>query len=107
MEKKIKVVIKLPGEDPKWIEIENTLEAFQQEVCGYIEVIPFWEGDIDGSRQMVLLICNEEGKIRGMDPNFYIWNDRIFGPAVFAGVNGEECADCPLAPETIMGIIGG
>ncbi len=40
-------------------EIENTLEALQEFVDGYIEV--FYIGND------LLVVCNEEGKLRGLD----------------------------------------
>lgn len=41
-----------PGKAPKIVTIPNTLEAMQQMVGGYIEVIPLED---------VCLVCNEEG----------------------------------------------
>ena len=50
------------GKMPERIEVENTLEELQKQVGGYIQAIcPF-----DNS---VGIICNEEGKIMGLEPN--------------------------------------
>ena len=56
-ESQIKVLLKRVGENPKEKIIDNTLEAKQELVKGYIEVVPLEEIDD------VLLICNEERKI--------------------------------------------
>ena len=44
-----------PGKAPERIDIDNTLEALQNAVGGYIEVI------YPDERRPVGLICNEEG----------------------------------------------
>ena len=51
---KIKVVIVHPNEEARIEEIENTLEAKQEIVGGWIEAIYPYEDS-------VALICNEEG----------------------------------------------
>jgi len=59
-----------PGQSPTVIEIENTLEAKQEAVGGYIQAIYPFEDE-------VAIICNEEGKINGMPFNraLYITKD--------------------------------
>lgn len=56
-------VIKVePHSKPLIIEIENSLTKLQEEVGGYIQVIyPFTDN--------VGLVCNDEGKIMGLDYN--------------------------------------
>lgn len=61
-ETKIKVLLVEPNNYPKVIEIEDTLEAKQQIVGGYIEMIMPYQDD-------VAIICNEEGKISGLPLN--------------------------------------
>lgn len=61
-ETKIKVLLVEPNNYPKVIEIEDTLEAKQQIVGGYIEMVMPYEDD-------VAIICNEEGKISGLPLN--------------------------------------
>lgn len=43
-----------------WDDVPNTLEALQQAVGGYIEVVPLTE--------QLCMICNEEGKLLGLPP---------------------------------------
>lgn len=45
-------------------EIENTLDAMQEFVNGDIEVINITD--------KILLVCNEEGKMRGLPPTAFI-----------------------------------
>ena len=59
----IRVLRKKPGEGWRWILVDNTLEALQKEVGGYIETvtIPGQEG--------IVFICNEEGRLMGLPEN--------------------------------------
>ena len=72
-------------------DIENTLEALQAAVDGYIESVTLIP-------DKAVMIVNEEGRLRGMTPNpiaSAVANTQIVGPAVVVGVNGEEFADIP------------
>lgn len=61
-EEKISVVLVEPGKYPKLVEIEDTLEAMQETVDGYIEeYMPFDDE--------VAIVCNEEGKVNGLPLN--------------------------------------
>lgn len=78
----MKVVVKKAGKDPEVIEIEDKLEVYQNIVGGYIEVFPF-----HGS---ILCVCNEEGKLKGLQPNFLFRNDVICGDVIFISASGED-----------------
>ncbi len=88
MENKIKIFIKEPRGVPQEIEVENTLEALQELVEGDIETFSF-------STDMVI-ICNEEGKLFGLEHNCVIRGENFVGTILFAGVDGEEFADMPI-----------
>ncbi len=68
-------------------EIENTLEALQEFVDGYIEV--FYIGND------LLVVCNEEGKLRGFDITAALVNENeeiielIAGNCLVVRDNGE------------------
>ena len=64
----MKVVVVRPNKSAVLEEIENTLEAMQSLVGGYIEAINPWN---DGA----LLVCNEEGKLKGLP-----WNRPVVWP---------------------------
>lgn len=93
MKDRIKVIIKNPDEPVGHIaEIDNTLEALQQAVQGYIEV---FRRDIAGP----VIICNEEGWLNDMDINCWVYGIAFFGPIVVVGVEGEDFSDCPISME--------
>ena len=76
---RIKGLLIKPYELPEEIEIENTLEAKQHIVGGYIECV-YPEND-----NSVVFVCNEEGKINGMRLNRDIGYDIIAGPFLILG----------------------
>ena len=85
-----------PGEAPKEVQISSELKALQKAVKGMIEVTyPF--------KEPVAIICNEDGKINGMDLNRALTDengevyDIIAGPFLIAGLGGEDFRS--LTPE--------
>ena len=86
----MRVIVAMPGEPAVVKRIENTLESLQEIVGGYIETAPLWLEDL-------VLICNEEGKLRGMAPNRAIGHDIIVGPIIVAKANNKtgEFEDVP------------
>ena len=87
----IKALYKKPGEELKESRIDNTLEALQEAVGGHIETLTL---DHD-----LVVVCNEEGKLRGMDYNATVASEDIVGPFLALGVDADEFADCPVDPE--------
>lgn len=87
MKETIMAIIKEPGKPAEVKEIPNTLEKLQEIVGGYIQMIQF-------DRESAL-ICDEEGKLKGYEVNFPLWNDVIVGTCVIAGVDGEDLTDVP------------
>lgn len=78
MNSEIVVLQKKVGCEPGVITIANTLKELQKSVGGYIETVSF---DYDG--RAYALICDEEGKLKGKDFNFYFGSDRIVGDVIF------------------------
>lgn len=62
LKEKISVIFVEPNKYPKMIEIEDTLEAMQEIVGGYIEEYMPFEDE-------VAIVCNEEGKVNGLPLN--------------------------------------
>lgn len=62
--------------------IENTLEALQKAVNGYIEIVPNGDGTVT--------VCNKYRLIIGMPPNRRAGRKFIFGPFLICGAVGEE-----------------
>lgn len=83
-ENKIRILYVEPHKLPKEMIIDNTLEAKQKLVGGYIECA-YLPND-----NSVVLICNEEGKINGMQYNRDIGYDIIFGSFIIARDNPES-----------------
>lgn len=81
---KIKGLLVEPYKLPYEVNIENTLEEKQKLVGGYIECTYLMDDD------EVVLICNEEGKMLGMDLNRDIGHDIIAGPFLILGDNQDS-----------------
>lgn len=88
-----------PGRKPERVTICRDLEAMQALVGGYIQAIyPY--------KDLVALVCNEEGKLLGMEPNRALWDpetnemlDVICGTFFICGVGEEEF--CSLKDEQV------
>ena len=83
----MKVVVKRPAEKPEVMEIENELHALQEIVGGYIECV----GVIDN----IICVCNEEGKLKGLPPNFVLHGDMIVGDVFFCSAGEEDFESLP------------
>ena len=82
-ENQILVIIKEPGKGA-YVEplFDNTLEAFQTAVGGYIETATILED--------VCLIVNEEGILLGLPYNTTIRGQPLLGTVIAVGVKGED-----------------
>ena len=72
------VLKKEPGKDPVLTDIDNTLEAFQKNVGGY------------------MIVCNEEGRIQSLPYNCTVMNADFYGTILIAGIDGDEFTDVPI-----------
>lgn len=84
MAKKLTVVMVEPHKAPYVTKIDDELSALQKAVGGYIEVV----GNGDGT----LIICNEEGKLQGLEGNRRIRDGSsiIAGTFFIVGEDGEN-----------------
>lgn len=89
-EENIRVLVVEPGKDPEVRVIENSLEGIQQIVQGYIECVMLH----DKAGEDLVLICNEEGKIRNLPMNAAVAeiDDVIFGTFLIASTDRDEFA---------------
>ena len=78
---RIRVLRAEPGGPVRELQIENRLEAFQKSVGGYIECAGLKDGAV--------LICDDEGKLKGLRPNRRLGGDLIVGTFLIAGVDAE------------------
>lgn len=93
MSKKIKALVKRTDEPighMTWIS--NSLENLQKIVDGHIEVVTIRPG--------LVLIVNEDGKLRDLPANFRLGGDLIVGDVIVCGVDDEEFADIPIDMKT-------
>lgn len=87
--RKIKVIIKRPDEKYGHVtHISDTLENLQKTVEGRIEMVPAVQGAV--------IICNEEGKLRNLEPNMWYYHDKLHGTIIVCGMEGEDLADIPI-----------
>lgn len=91
---KMRVIYKAPGGKPEIRDIPNTLEELQESVGGYIESCTFATN--------ATVICNEEGRLRGLPYNCRFLGVDFVGPILVVGIEGDEFTD--LDPET-MGLL--
>ena len=90
----MRVLIKRPDEEYGHVcNISNRLENLQKTVGGHIEVVGIARS-ADG--KPILLVCNEEGKVRDLEHNMYIGDEEIVGTFFLCSSEGEELTDLPL-----------
>ena len=65
-ERKFKALFMEVGEEPKFIEVVDKLKNIQELVDGFIESVYPGEN--------LVVICNEEGKLRDLDANKFLFN---------------------------------
>lgn len=62
--------------------VENTLRSMQELVGGPIGCVTVTED--------LAIVCNEEGRIRGLSPSASLLSIQFVGPVAFVGVRGED-----------------
>ncbi len=84
------VLLVMPGEAPKEVDIDGSLESMQELVSGLIQAIYPWDDPI-------ALICNDEGKLLGMEPNRALRHpdtgqvyDIVYGPFFICGLGKDD-----------------
>lgn len=93
--RKVNILYKKPNEFPVEMIIDDELENYQELVEGYIEVFPISDNFV--------IVCNEEGKLRGMKENVIVNGELIVGPVIFVGANEEgDFVDCPISLEDLI-----
>lgn len=85
----IKTVLVKPDCEPEIVEMEDTLENLQNAVEGYIEYL--WLS----REQKYIILVNEEGAIRHLQPNLLLVREGggdvpIFGNVLFTGKDPES-----------------
>lgn len=85
----IKVIVCEPGKQARVEDIDESLKSMQKIVGGYIEAFyPFMDN--------VCIVCNDEGKISGMEPNRAVFTesgelvDVVFGTFFICGLDNDN-----------------
>ena len=85
------VIIKRPHDKPRILTIPNALRALQEIVGGHIELYTV--------RADMAIVCNEEGRIRGLTRNCSVYGSWFYGTIIVVGTKGEDLTDCPITLE--------
>ena len=89
MPRMIKAFVKHPNQDPYLAPISAELEAMQELVGGYVQQIAI--------NSDLVILCDEEGKLKGKPYNCTFCSHDFVGTLVFVGVRDDDWADCPLS----------
>lgn len=81
-EQTIRVLKVEPKKEAVSFMLKNELSELQKAVSGYIELVP-----LDDMGNCIL--CNEEGKLRGLPGNRHVGHDIIAGTFFVVGSNDE------------------
>ena len=93
-QEKLKVLMVEPQKEPCAVEIHAGLKGLQMAVGGYIEAVYPYE-------EPVALVCNEEGKLLGLDLNRALRDedghiyDVLAGTFLVVGLGEEDFASLP------------
>ena len=85
----MKVLRIQPKKYPEVIEIDGSLESLQKEVAGPIQAVYPWD-------DKVALICNDEGKLMGLEFNRPLYNangqmyDYVAGTFLIVGLTKDD-----------------
>lgn len=86
-------------------EVDLTLANMQAMVGGgSIQMVPY---RLNGERRAhIELVCNEDGKSNGLEPNRPAWGgtDLIFGPFFFVGAGDDEGVSTGLSDDQIAAL---
>ena len=89
----ISALLKRPGEVPRHVNVSDRLETLQKTVEGYVECITV-------ATDMVIL-CNEDGKLRGLPYNCTICGMDLVGTILMVGADENGFTDLPVDWKTM------
>ena len=90
----LRVLVKRPGLPLRAEVVENTLRSMQELVDGPIECVTVTED--------LAIVCNEEGRLRGLSPSATILGTQFVGPVAFVGTRGEDFTDITRKGERLV-----
>ena len=92
---KIKAIVKKPGEKyGHMTNVSRSLQNLQRTVEGYIEKVV-----IKHEKGNVLIICNEDGKLKKLEENMKIPGDVLVGTIIICGCDekDQDFGDIPIS----------
>lgn len=92
----MKVILKDPGFPPYLADIPNELKDLQEYVGGRIEAVTLGRD--------LIVICNEESRIDGMEPNCTVCGANFVGPVIMCSPKGDKFSDI-RTPGKVMPLI--
>lgn len=90
----LRVLVKRPGLPLRAEVVENTLRSMQELVGGPIGCITVTED--------LAIVCNEEGRIRGLSPSASLLRTQFFGPVAFVGVSRDRFISVSRSAERLI-----
>lgn len=78
----MEAIIKIPGKRPEKINIDNSLSDLRRVVGGYLEHYGFGIG--------IGMLCDEDGRAKGLPLNFIFDGRDFVGPVLFVGEEGGD-----------------
>ena len=97
--KMIKAFVKHPNQDPYLTSLSSELDDMQKTVGGYLEEIKIASD--------LVILCDEEGKLKGKAYNCTFVSHDFVGTLVFVGVKKDIWADCPLSYQEFRQVFRG
>ena len=94
----MKILQVAPEKSPEIVDIDGSLKSLQAAVGGHIEAVYPWEDP-------VAIICNDDGKFNGMQPNRALYDedgeimDIIAGTFLIVGLTDDNFG--PLSDELV------
>ena len=92
----MKAIYKRTFQEPRIVNVDNTLEGLAGYVGSPIQEFPF---AADAS-----VICNGEWRLQGRTVHFAVGGEEFGGPILIVGTDGENYTDLPQ-PEVIMELL--
>lgn len=83
----MKVFFKEPGKKLRQMNVPNELRVLQDLVGGYVESVTLFED--------LAILCDEEGRLKGLPYNCEVCGIQFCGPILFVGVDGDNFCDVP------------
>lgn len=81
------------------VEIDNTLNAFQSAVGGYIEAYTIQAQSVKSSfagKEPIVVICDEDGRYKELDSCCRLGELDFVGDLLVVGQTGDKFSDVPL-----------